>query len=627
MLISLSVFCTINHFSSSTDYINDGFFIVKRANENYVIVSNYFSNYYMYEKNNPYDEGDILKVSGYVSEFKSTLIESQFNFKEYLKTYCVYNQINASSTELIVDNPFSSKKIASNYLYKYNEDARFVLSSINFGVKDYNSDIMGQYQDLNLINLLSNSGMFFSFVLDAFVLIFSLKLSEKKSKIISFSICFPYLLFNPYSFGLYKVFFVKFLSFLFKNSKKWKDLGYLESLSITSLIYFLIDPTVIFRLEFALSIVLSFLYVSLINDFQKGLKTLKNNFIVGLKIKIIIFIFFIPINLSMNGSVNVLNIFSQLIFLPIFKLGYFISFISFFIGYNPILDGYYFVLNKSISVLDNISVPIYAPEMSSWLTGIYYLSIFFFIIVLEKNIIPLKKSIVFIGVSALVLYFLPLKNTFSSEVNFINVGQGDSILIRDKFTSVLIDTGGLKYMDVAKNSLIPFLKSKRIYNIDTLFISHDDFDHSGAYESFMKNFHVKFSKTKNDFKTYEIGNLKFLNLNEWGGNDKNDSSLVLYLEIYNKKFLFTGDASRKIEEKIIEKYPDLRADYLKIGHHGSNTSTSERFIAALRPKEAIISCGIDNSYGHPHIETLKILEKYNVKVRRTDKEGTIVYNL
>ena len=100
----------------------------------------------------------------------------------------------------------------------------------------------------------------------------------------------------------------------------------------------------------------------------------------------------------MNGSVNVLNIFSQLIFLPIFKLGYFISFVSFFIGYNPILDGYYFVLNKSISVLENISVPIYAPEMSSWVTGIYYLLIFFFIIVLEKNIIPLKKSIVFIGV-------------------------------------------------------------------------------------------------------------------------------------------------------------------------------------------------------------------------------------
>ena len=68
-------------------------------------------------------------------------------------------------------------------------------------------------------------------------------------------------------------------------------------------------------------------------------------------------------------------------------------------------------------------------------------------------------------------------------------------------------------------------------------------------------------------------------------------------------------------------------DYLKIGHHGSNTSTSEEFIAKLRPKEAIISCGENNSFGHPHEETIKILEKYNVKIRRTDVEGTIVYNV
>ena len=607
--------------------IKDGIFIVKRAKENYVIISNYFANFYMYEKNNDYDEGDIIKVSGSISEFKTVTIESQFDFSQYLETYCVYNEVHPKKIEMIIDNPFSSKQRAENYLHYYNDDAQFVLSSINFGVKDYNSDILDHYQDLNLINLLSNSGLFFAFVIDAFVLIFSLKLKERTAKIITFIICFPYLLFNPYSFGLFKVFFVKLLSFLFKKIKKFNEFGYLEALSITSLTYFVIDPTVIFRLEFALSIVLSFVYVSLLNDLNKDLKTFKNKFIVGMKIKLFVFVFFIPINLYMNGSLNIFNIFSQIIFIPLFKLGYFISFISFFIGYNPILDFYYFALNKSISLIGKINLSLYAPAMNSWILGLFYISLFLFIIVIEKCIVPLRKRFVFIGVAAIIIYFLPLNNMFTSEVNFINVGQGDSVLIRDRFTSVLIDTGGLKYTDVAKNSLIPFLKSKRIYNIDTLFITHDDFDHSGAYESLMKNFHIKVTKTKNEFTEYKIGNLEFKNLNERSGNDKNSSSLVLYLEIYGKKFLFTGDAPKEIEEKIINKYPNLQVDYLKVGHHGSNTSTSEQFIATIKPKEAIISCGIDNKYGHPHIETLETLKKYNVKIRRTDEEGTIVYHL
>lgn len=581
----------------------------------------------MYEKDNLYDEGDIIKVSGSVSEFTTTTIESQFDFSDYLKTYCVSNRLFPYHVELVVDNPFSSKSLAGNYLDSYNEDAQFVISSINFGTKNYDSDLMDDYKNLNVISLLSNSGMFYSFVLDAFFLIFSLKLSENKSKILSFIICFPYLLFNIFSFGLYKVFFVKLLSLYFKNSKKFTNYGYLESISIVSLVYLIFDPTVIFRLEFVLSFALSFLFVALINTLSNEEQTFRQKFLLNIKIKTILFIFFIPINLSMNNNVNIFTMFSQLIFIPLFKLGYFLSFISFFIGYNPILDVYYLCLNKCVSFVSDVFPSFYAPELNSWLLGLYYVALFLFIILLEKKIVCLRKKLVYVGISSIILYFLPIKNLFTAEVNFINVGQGDAILIRDKFTTCMIDTGGIRYMDVAKDSLVPFLKSKRIYNIDTLFITHDDFDHSGASESLMKNFHVNVSIDKKDMFPYKVGNLKFENLNTWNSGDKNDSSLVLYLEIYDKKFLFMGDASKKIEKNILEKYPDLSVDYLKVGHHGSNTSTSEEFIAKLRPKEAIISCGIDNSYGHPHIETIKILEKYNVTIRRTDKEGTIVYNL
>ena len=86
-----------------------------------------------------------------------------------------------------------------------------------------------------------------------------------------------------------------------------------------------------------------------------------------------------------------------------------------------------------------------------------------------------------------------------------------------------------------------------------------------------------------------------------------------------------GDAPKEIEYKIINDKKDLTVDYLKVGHHGSNTSTSEEFIKHIKPKEAIISCGEKNRYKFPHEDVLNVLNKYNIKIRRTDLEGTIVY--
>ena len=624
---SLVIFCIISGCSSSTDYINEGIFIVKRARENYAIISNYVSNFYIYEKNNDLDEGDIIKISGNVVKFETTTIESQYNFGDFLETYCVTNRVYANKLDKIIDNPFSTKDFAERYLYKYNEDAQFVISAVNFGVKDYDSDLMNDYKTLNVISLLSNSGVFFSFVLEGLILIFSLRFFEDKATIISLVICFPYLLFNLFSFGIFKVFFVKLLRLIFQKCEKLSKYGYLEALCLTCLLFVIFDPTLIFRLEFVLSLVLSFLNVSLLGDWSDDSRTIKSKLIRSFKLKVFVFVFFIPINLYMNQSLNILGLLSQIIFIPMFKIGYFMSFFSFFIGFNPILDVYYSLLNKVIELFMYYTPSLYGPSPDTWMIGIFYIFLFMFVILIEKKIIPLQKKFLFIGLPALLIYFLPIENTFSSEVTFINVGQGDCVLIRDRFNTCLIDTGGLQYLDVAKDSVIPYLKSKRIYNIDTVFLTHDDFDHSGAHESLVKNFHVAFSINEKHYFPYKIGNLEFKNLNIWNFEDKNENSLVLYLEIYNKKFLFMGDASKEVEHKILDHFPNLEVDYLKVGHHGSNTSTSDEFIAKLRPKEAIISCGVDNSFGHPHEDTIKTLEKYNVKIRRTDVEGSIVYNV
>ena len=223
--------------------------------------------------------------------------------------------------------------------------------------------------------------------------------------------------------------------------------------------------------------------------------------------------------------------------------------------------------------------------------------------------------------------FLPVTNIISSEVSFINVGQGDSCLIRKGTTTVMIDTGGLSYKDIAKETLIPFLRKKRIYNIDLLIITHDDFDHNGGVSSLISNFRVK--KYVTDYQQFPIrvNGMTFTNYNSYIQSDSedNNNSLVIGFKLHKKNYLVMGDAPKEVEEKIINDNPSIKCDILKVGHHGSNTSTSEKFVSYLKPKEAVISCGYKNIYGHPHKSVIDILNQYKVKIRRTDKEGTINY--
>jgi competence protein ComEC len=97
------------------------------------------------------------------------------------------------------------------------------------------------------------------------------------------------------------------------------------------------------------------------------------------------------------------------------------------------------------------------------------------------------------------------------------------------------------------------------------------------------------------------------------------------MELMNKKWLFMGDAPTWVEKKVVEEHPELDCDILKAGHHGSDTSSSLLFLQAVTPEVAILSCGLNNSYGHPHISVLNRLKNLGIKIRRTDEEGTISY--
>lgn len=234
------------------------------------------------------------------------------------------------------------------------------------------------------------------------------------------------------------------------------------------------------------------------------------------------------------------------------------------------------------------------------------------------------------------------------KVHYINVGQGDSILVQQGDKNMLIDAG----TNASTSSLISYLRSQNIKKIDYLILTHPHEDHIGGADAVIKAFEIgsiympKVTANTATFRdvvkamnakglkasqpaigtNFNLGqaNCDILGPINTVSGDLNTYSIVIKITFGNNKFLFTGDAQASNEQDMINKGFDLSADVLKVGHHGSHTSTSQNFLNKVNPKYAVVSCGVDNDYGHPHKETMDRLKRKNIIVYRTDESGTIV---
>ena len=240
---------------------------------------------------------------------------------------------------------------------------------------------------------------------------------------------------------------------------------------------------------------------------------------------------------------------------------------------------------------------------------------------------PLYRFLLIGKVSFLLLNAFPIINSVSSEVSFVNVGQGDCTLVRYHNHVTLIDTGGLTNTDVATSSLIPYLKKKRIYKVDAIIITHYDYDHYGALESLKKNYQVGVIYDYHSSFPVQVKEMTFNNYNYYAREnaEENEKSLVIGFKMNQKNFLIMGDATSYVERQIVKNEVNINCDILRVGHHGSNTSSCDEFIKYVHPDVAIISVGKNNKFGHPNQEVLATLKRYNVNIRRTDLEGTITY--
>ena len=251
------------------------------------------------------------------------------------------------------------------------------------------------------------------------------------------------------------------------------------------------------------------------------------------------------------------------------------------------------------------------------------------------------------------LYSDELNNTYSVpvygelEVYFLDVGQADSILITCNNESMLIDAGN----NEDGKLLVDYFNKLKISNFKYLVGTHPHEDHIGGLDDIIYNFNIDniyipdvitttktftdvlsaMDNKKLEYNVPKIGD-KFL-LGDaviqvlytgTDSNDLNNTSIVLRLDFGEVSFLFTGDATDKTEAILLNKNIDV--DILKVGHHGSKYSSSDKFLNNVSPEYAIISVGNPNTYGHPHNETINKLNNRNIKMYRTDKDDSIIVN-
>lgn len=590
------------------------------------------------------DLGITIKVYGSLMEINNNTIPNTFNYKEYLKHNNIKGVINVDKYEVInnqVNIFYKIKNGLRNYIKEY--ESKDYLETFIIGKKEFlDEDTYHNYQQLGVSHIFAISGMHIT-LLTAIILKLLSRVKENIRYIIVIIFLLFYLFLTDYTASVSR----SITLFIILYLNRCTDLNlskvncYLLSLSILLIIrpYFLYD--------------IGFLYSSIISfSLIKYSSILKGNYLLSiLKVSVVSFIFGLPITIMNNYEINIFSIINNLFFVPLISLiVYPLSLITLIV--KP-LDILLFTINNAIEYISRylFILNIIIPKMNSISILIYYCLLILFMKTRRKIILVLMLLIVIIP-----KYTYLFDNNY--YIYFFDVGQGDSSLIRYKDETILIDTGGKtkfykeewmkrKEYHISDN-IISFMKSIGIEKLDYLIITHGDYDHMGEAINLVENFKVeKVIFNCGDYNNLEKELIKviekksiehyscikeldttnnklyFLNTREY--NNENDNSNVIYTELNNYKFLFMGDASTTTEKEMLNKYNLFNIDVLKVGHHGSKTSSGKEFISMINPKNAVISVGKNNRYGHPNKE---ILDNLNCsKIYRTDQDGSIMFKI
>ena len=565
--------------------------------------------------------GDIISFDCLLELPSNNTIFNLFNYKKYLLSNRIYYVTTIKNLKIEKHNNFIIYKV-KNYIYSRvdNLKSSSYLKAFILGDKTtLNTDIKEIYSLNGTSHLLAISGMHISLL--ALILSKVFKFKGNNILISLFLIFYLFLInFTPSAIRAVS-------SFIFSKYIDSKKLIF-----IILIIMLLYNPFYINNTGFIFVISIYLIYFK---------DKINGNYIVKtLKISLISFLVSIPILINTYNSINLISPFINVLVVPFVSMIIFpLSIITLLI---PFFDNILYIF---IIILENVSIFLNKFSINISLCSINIILIFLYYVIITLTIYKPKMSIL------LLFMILIHTNRFflnDSFITMLDVKQGDSIFLKLENKSILIDTGGYYNSNIIDNRTIPYLKSIGISKLNYLILTHGDYDHMGEAINLINNFKVdkvifncgeyndlekeliKVLEKKNIkyyscIKELNIDNNKLYFLQTKEYDNENDNSNAIYTELNGYKFMFMGDAGVDKEKDILDKYNISDIDVLKVGHHGSSTSSSKYFIDTIKPKYGLISVGKNNKYNHPNKEVLNTLG--NSKIYRTDKDGSIMFKI
>ena len=613
-------------------HINDQYKMTIKGKEKVIV--NYYS-----KDDIKLNLGDKIKVVGKFIKPESNKTKYLFNYKKYLERKNIFYMVKATSIKKINSskNPYYLMK---NIIISRIENDPY-LNTFLIGDKTFiNDNVIRSYQENGISHLLALSGMHISLLVSLISkFLKNFNLSEEDIFKYTSIILFAYLLLVGFSPSI-----LRGVLFYFLFSLNRIYYFYIKKINLFLLIIsisLLINPNFIFDIGFLYSYLISLSLILMSKELESN-----NYFISLLKVSLLSFFVSIPITLFNFYQLNILSIIYNLIFVPFVSIIIF-PFTLFTFIFKPLSPIY----SLLIIVLEKLSLFFckfrFGKLIFKRLPLIVYI-LYFLIILLF--LFRKKNEYIYLILILLFIHLLIPYYDQSKYIEMIDVGQGDSILLHSNNKNILIDTGGKLSNggEIFYNTIYPLLKNSGIKKIDVLVISHGDFDHMGEAINLVNNFKVEkvifncgpyndLEKElikvldKKKIKYYSCikelnidkNKLYFLQTKEY--DNENDNSNVIYTELNGYKFMFMGDASNTTEREILNEYNLTDIDILKVGHHGSKTSSGKEFINEINPKYSIISVGKNNRYGHPNKQVLENLD--NSKIYRTDQDGSIMFKI
>ena len=571
--------------------------------------------------------GDKIKVKGTLITPSKNTNQNTFNYQKYLYYKKIYYLVEATSINKIANNHNYLYTIKNTLYQKINKlKSSNYIKTLLFCDNTLSKEIKESYRINGISHLFSVSGMHINFFVSIIYLYLNKITYNKRIKylitnifIITYLILFPSssLLRSTVMSILYSI------NYLLKLKIKKIDI-----LLLTLGVSLLINPFIIYDLGYIYSYTITFFLVLSSSTLKK-----KNKINKIIYISLLSFLVSIPITIYNSYEINIISILLNIILVPIISI--IILPLTILTYIFPILDSILYLFTNTLETISlfiskiNITKIIF-PKPSLLIIVLYYI---IFLLSYQN-----KKYFYLNIILLIIIYISPYLNS-NFEVVMFEVGEADCHLIKYPYNknTILIDTGKNEYK--IKNEVIPYLKSIGIKKIDYLIITHGDLDHIGGSITLINNFQVKnVILNKGTFTDIEKELIKNLNkkkipyqininkinlsnhtiylLNNTKYNNENDNSIITYFTYQKYKFLYMGDASITTEDNLLENYNLNNISILKVGHHGSNTSSSKDFISQINPSISLISVGENNIYHHPNKEVINNLSKS--RIYRTD---------